>query len=49
MCHGMNWWKSKKKTKEASPDVIRTLTAREYEAKAVPEDKVEEKELIPAA
>jgi hypothetical protein len=53
MCHGyeMRWWKSKatakEKTREA--DVIRTPTARQDEtAKAVFEDKVDEKELIPA-
>jgi hypothetical protein len=55
MCHGygMRWWKSetiaKKKTREANPDVMRTLTAHQDEkTKAVSEDKVDEKELIPA-
>jgi hypothetical protein len=55
MCHGyeMRWWKSettaKKKAKEADPEVLRTLTARQDEKpKAVSEDKVDEKELIPA-
>ena len=55
MCHGyeMRWWKSKttakKETREANPDVMRTFTARQDEtAKAVSEDKVDEKELIPA-
>jgi hypothetical protein len=55
MCHGyeMRWWKSettaKKKAKEANPEVLRTLTAREGEKpKAVSEDKVDEKEFIPA-
>ncbi len=55
MCHGyeMSWWKSentaKKKAKEVDPDVIPTIIARQDEkAQAVPEDKVEEKELIPA-
>jgi hypothetical protein len=55
VCHGyeMRWWRSettaKKTTKEANPDVMRTLTARQDEkAKAVSEDKIDEKELIPA-
>src|SRR5262245_51030964 len=54
MCHGyeMRWWKfetnAKKKTREANPDVMRTFTAHQDEkAKAVSEDKVDEKELIP--
>jgi len=49
VCHGyeMRWWRSettaKKTTKEANPDVMRTLTARQDEkAKAVSEDKIEE-------
>ena len=53
MCHGheMRWRKSettaKDKTREA--DLVRTLAARKDEkAKAVSEDKVDEKELIPA-
>jgi hypothetical protein len=55
MCHGygMRWWKSetiaKKKTRETNPDVMRMLTAHQEEkAKAVSEDKVDEKEFIPA-
>jgi len=53
MCHGydMRWWKSettaKDKTRKA--DLVRTLAARQGEkAEVVSEDKVDEKELIPA-
>jgi hypothetical protein len=55
MCHGyeMKWWKSESKAtrtaKESPSEVIRTLAAQQDEkAKAAPDEKVEEKVLVPA-
>lgn len=46
MCHGyeMKWWKSETTAKNKTLEAIR----QDEKAKAVREDKVEEKELIPA-
>ena len=46
MCHGheMKWWKSDALAKQ----VIKEATRQQEKAKTGPEEKVEEKELIPA-
>jgi hypothetical protein len=46
MCHGheMKWWKSEKTANRTAKEA----TPLDEKAKAVPEKKVEKKELIPA-
>jgi hypothetical protein len=55
MCHeyGIRWWKSEstanKRAEDAKADVMATFTApKDEKSKAVSQNKVDDKELIPA-